>query len=146
MIESVNAENMLEAARLTYPGKWIEHSYVVAKCAEKIANQCKHLEPKKAYSLGLLHDIGRKDGETGFRHIILGYNYLKELGEMENAKICMTHSFPYKNCMAFTGENNCTEAETIVFSEYINSCKYDDYDRLIQLCDGVSLSTGAVRV
>lgn len=43
------------------PGKW-GHSYNVAMAAEKNAIETKILNPDKAYVLGLLHNIGRRNG------------------------------------------------------------------------------------
>ena len=56
------AEMLLTEAEKCNPGAWGNHSRVVAHCAEKIARECKDLDPDKAYILGLLHDIGRKFG------------------------------------------------------------------------------------
>lgn len=138
------AETIMEEAKKTNPGKWINHSYVVAECAKKIASKCKYLDEDIAYSLGLLHDIGRHNGEIGLRHIVLGYQFMKSYHADDNARICLTHSFPYQNSHAFTGINNCSEDETKLFKKFIQQIQYDDYDRLIQLCDGISLSSGPV--
>ena len=64
------AERLLEEAYLKNPGPWREHSIVAAKCAQKIAYACKGLNPDKAYILGLLHDIGRREGVTALAHVI----------------------------------------------------------------------------
>lgn len=59
------------------------------------------------------------------------------MGASKNAKICLTHSFPYKDGRAFSGKNNLTENEYAYVIEYIKNAEYDDYDRLVQLCDGL---------
>jgi len=124
--------------------RWTLHSQVVAECAKKIASKIVGLNPDKAYSLGLLHDIGRQYGTVGVRHIILGHRLLEEMGADENAKICLTHSFPNKNGKAYTGNNDCTVSENIFLEKYLEDVTYDDYDRLIQLCDGISMPEGPV--
>ena len=43
------------------PGPWGKHSLTAAHCAEKIAAACGDMDAEKAYVLGLLHDIGRKE-------------------------------------------------------------------------------------
>ena len=90
------AERLLEEAYLKNPGPWREHSIVAAKCAQKIASACKGLNPGKAYILGLLHDIGRREGVTALAHVIDGYEYLMKLGYDEAARVCITHSFSIK--------------------------------------------------
>lgn len=50
--------------------RWIGHSQVVAVCAFLIAQKCDNLNPEIAYNMGLLHDIGRKSGKMGLRHVM----------------------------------------------------------------------------
>lgn len=61
----------------------------------------------------------------------------------EIARICLTHSFPIKNINMFSGEFDCNEKQKEFINKYINEIEYDDYDKLIQLCDAISLPTGA---
>ncbi|MGN0339159.1 MAG: HDOD domain-containing protein [Lachnospira sp.] len=124
--------------------KWIGHSIIAARCAEIIAQHCSGMKPDKAYSLALLHDIGRDIRPDGLAHIIEGHRYLLEMGASKNAKICLTHSFPYKDGRAFSGKNNLTENEYTYVIEYIKNAEYDDYDRLVQLCDGLAMPYGPV--
>ena len=91
-------------------GKWVDHSYNVARVAEKIANECS-LDGNLAYIFGLLHDIGRYEGITGLRHIYSGYKFLNEKGYNNIAKICLTHSFPYRNIFSFQGKMDCSSEE-----------------------------------
>ena len=98
------AIQLLEEGNVMNPGPWREHSLVVAECAYKIASKCGDMDKEKSYVLGLLHDIGRRFGVTDFAHLIDGYNFLKELGYMEVAHICVTHSFPIKDINNYIGK------------------------------------------
>lgn len=109
-----------------------------------IAEKCEGLNPDAAYVLGLLHDIGRRFGACDLRHILLGYTYMTELGFDDSARICLTHSFPYKNIKAYNGQNDCSDEESLFIRHFLEYVTYTDYDRLIQLCDAISYPTGPV--
>jgi hypothetical protein len=89
-----------------------------------------------------LHDIGRYEGVTGLRHAYSGYILMKEKGYCLNAKISLTHSFPNKKIETFIGTNDCTEEENRIIVEELNNNEYDDYDKLIQLCDSIGTAEG----
>jgi putative nucleotidyltransferase with HDIG domain len=72
------ANKILEEASNVNPGKWVSHSINVAKIAERLAEKL-NLDREKAYVYGLMHDIGRREGVTGIRHTLDGYNFLKQL-------------------------------------------------------------------
>jgi hypothetical protein len=135
------AEKLLLWAGNKNPGKWIKHSYNVARSAEIIANECS-MESNSAYISGLLHDIGRYEGITNLRHVYAGYKFMKERGYDDIAKICLTHSFPYKDFWAYQGEIDCTTDEINYLKEELEKAEYNDYDKLIQLCDGICLPEG----
>ena len=143
-MDKETAINLIEWASRKNPGKWVEHSYTVAKAAERIAGECS-LDKNLAYNLGLLHDIGRYVGVVGFKHIYTGYCLMKEKGYDHNAKICLTHSFPIKvfgsallesTCV----KSDCSEKEMRELEMALNNYEYDDYDKLIQLCDIICLA------
>ena len=90
------AEQILAEAKCLNDGGWIQHSYNVAYLAEKIAGLC-YMDANKAYCYGLLHDIGRRNGKMQSRHIIDGYKFMQSIGYYEEARICLTHTFQYKN-------------------------------------------------
>ncbi len=138
------ANDILLEAKKMNSGLWISHSKTVGFCAKTISEKCEQLDPDKAYVLGLLHDIGRRYGVSGMKHIIDGYHFMMSLGYDECAKICLTHSFPYKNIKSYNGKNDCTFEETEFIKNFISDIQYDDYDRLIQLCDALSFPEGAV--
>ena len=115
-------------------------------CARKIAERCKDLDGDRAYAMGLLHDIGRREGVMDMKHIICGYRFMKAMGYVDIARICLTHSFPYKNIKSYNGKNDCSEEETIFIKDFLEQREYDDYDRLIQLCDAVSFPKGSTYI
>lgn len=133
------AESLLDEAENINPGAWIGHSKITAFCAKSIAKHCDTLNADHAFVLGLLHDIGRREGVTDMRHIIDGYIFMKSLGYNNCARICLTHSFPYKDIRSYNGQNDCKTDETEFIKGFLNNIKYDDYDRLIQLCDALAL-------
>lgn len=135
----IEAENLLQEAEKLNQGLWVAHCKTAGFCAKAIAEKCDKLNPDTAYILGILHDIGRREGVTDMKHIIDGYNFMKSFGYDYCAKICLTHSFPYKNINSYNGQNDCNASETEFIEEFLKNTEYDDYDRLIQLCDAVSL-------
>ena len=86
------AEKIFSDAELLNPGPWVAHSRNVALCAEKIAAYCS-LDTDSAFTLGLLHDIGRRAGPGQLKHVYYGWKYMLELGYPAVAKICLTHSY-----------------------------------------------------
>lgn len=137
-----HAEELLAEAEKRNPGPWVAHSVNVARAAQLIAERHPELDPENAYVLGLLHDIGRRVGRTGMRHIIDGYVYMADLGFHTAARICLTHSFPYQNPRAVFGEWDCTEQEFQQMSTALMAITYDDTDLLFQLCDALALPEG----
>lgn len=140
--EKFQAITILEQAGKLNPGHWVDHCKVTAECAINIANKCKDMDSDKAYVYGLLHDIGRRSGTVEFAHIIKGYEYLKSLGYSDATRICVTHSFPAKNIKSYHDPIDCEDNELNFVKEFISNHKYDDYDKLVQLCDVLSLSDG----
>ena len=129
------AERILAEAVACNPGPWEGHSRIAARCAEKIAAACDGMDSDKAYILGLLHDIGRKFGISHFRHVYDGYKYMLESGYDEVAKICLTHSFCIPDINVYVRKIDVTEIQRQEVEEALKNAVYDDYDRLIQLCD-----------
>lgn len=150
MVEIINrgiptlqeAELLLEEAGKINPGPWVNHSIYAGKAAKLIAQNCEDIESDTAYVLGLLHDIGRRFGITGMRHVLDGYNFLMEKGFYRAAKICITHSFDFKDIKCGFGKWDCTNEEYEFVKQYLKNAEYDDYDRLIQLCDALAFIDG----
>ncbi len=135
------AEKLLYEAKELNNGPWVKHSYNVARLAEKIAEKA-GMDSEKTYVFGLLHDIGRRNGIMQARHAIEGYQYLTNLGYDEEARICMTHTFQYKDVEGIYDVWDCSEDEKKFVAAYLNNVAYDEYDKLIQLCDALSLADG----
>ena len=143
MLTIQQANEQLQTAYQKNPGPWVEHSRSVAENARRIAEHTDCIDPDTAYTMGLLHDIGRAAGVSGIRHIFDGYDRMIALGQPTIARICLTHSFPLKNIRAFQGRFDCSKQQLAFLQRFLDSCSYDNYDRLIQLCDALSLPSGA---
>lgn len=136
------AENILKEAESLNPGPWVQHSIYAGQAAKLIAENCEGMEPDVAYVLGMLHDIGRRFGVSSMRHSIDGYNYSMEKGYDLLGRICLTHSHPFGDIKEAFGKWDCDEEEYKFVENYLNTVEYDDYDRLIQLCDALALPNG----
>ncbi|NLJ64923.1 MAG: HDOD domain-containing protein [Christensenellaceae bacterium] len=132
------AMQILKEAEKCNPGAWVRHSRVTAHCAQKIAEACDGLDPDKAYVLGLLHDIGRKFGFRQLGHISDGYTYMMSLGYTDVAKVCLTHSFHNKSLDDYVGKFDTSDEELNLIKTNLQKAVFDDYDRLIQLCDSLA--------
>lgn len=143
-----DAKLLLKEAESLFPGPWVQHSIYTAEAAKLIAENCDGMDSEVAYVLGILHDFGRRDsskyGITTIVHMLGGYNYSKELGYDLLAKICMTHSCPSKSIYDIDDivNKNCTDEEYEFVEKYFNEVEYNDYDKLIQLCDALALHNG----
>lgn len=96
----------------------------------------------KTFILGLLHDIGRRNGKMQARHALEGYIFMLEQGYEDCARICLTHTFQYKDVEGIYDFWDCNVEEKELIKSYLNSIIYNDYDLLIQLCDALSLDNG----
>jgi len=81
---------------------------------------------------------------TGNRHVYDGYRYLSDLGYEPAARVALTHSFPCRNIGEVFGPLDCTAAEQSFIEDYLAAVEFDDYDRLIQLCDSLAMAEGYV--
>lgn len=115
--------------------QYISHTTGVAESAYKIAQKC-NLDPEKAYILGLLHDYGKIQNEvhTGKTHFIVGYDEMMNKGFDGVANICLSHSFPSKD-FSFSNYISYNIKDLERAKRILSEREYDDYDRLIQLCD-----------
>ena len=132
----------LELAGKMNEGKWVAHSHNVANAAQLIADASGYLDVDKAYVCGLLHDIGRRTGIAAVRHNIDGYDYAITKGWDEIARVCLTHSFPIKNIEADIAKKDISKEQYTFIDNYLNNLEYDDYDKLIILCDALGDSDG----
>jgi hypothetical protein len=136
------ADQALLWAEKQNPGHWVYHSKCVATACSRIAAQCGDMDSQKAYVLGLLHDIGRHGGSMRQRHLIEGYRFCMERGWPVAARICMTHDFPIKDITTGIGEGDMSDEDYSFLGDYLENVQYDSYDRLVQLCDNVTMHTG----
>ena len=136
------AEAELNYAGTLNPGQWIGHSKFVAYACQNIASHCPGLSPDKAYCLGLLHDIGRYAGISSEKHLIDGYRFCMKRGWEKAAQICISHAFMIQDIKTSVGTFDVSEEDYRFMSDFIQNAIYDDYDRLIQLCDALALPTG----
>lgn len=115
--------------------EYIFHTEGVAKAARIIAAAA-GINPEKAYILGLLHDYGKKYDERAENrfHGRSGFEELNALGFPVAARICLTHTFPQQN---FNNDDYLSyPIDWLNWAhEKLSEVVYDDYDRLIQLCD-----------
>lgn len=128
------------------PGPWGKHCLTAAHCAEKIAAAYGDMDAEKAYVLGLLHDIGRKFGVRHLGHVSDGYTYMMRLGYDEVAKICLTHSFNNHTVDEYIGKLDVSGEEMEMIKTELARTVYDDYDRLIQLCDSLAGAEGVLDI
>jgi len=133
------AKMILEEAEKLNPGKWVEHSINVAEGAKLIAEQTDDLDPELAYILGLLHDIGRREGIHGMRHGVDGYNYVVKKGYDLVARTCISHT-------GFKYNKEGTIEEYNFAKEFLSRTEDTDYDKLIKLCDYLALPSGFVLI
>ena len=132
----------LKLAEELNPGPWVMHSVNTGIAARKIAEKIPSLDPEKAYTVGLLHDIGRRVGIVDIpTHVYEGYQYCMGRGWDEAARICMTHSYLRMRDEFDDHPENMQEKR---IRDYIMACEADDYDRLIQLCDSLAVDYGFV--
>lgn len=138
------ALRLLKEAEAMNPGPWGDHSRTAAHCAERIAARCEGMDADKAYILGLLHDIGRRFGVRHLGHVSDGYSYMMSLGYDEAARICLSHSFNNQTVDEYIGRFDTTEEELQLIRSRLKEMVYDDYDRLIQLCDSIAGAEGVM--
>jgi HD domain len=139
------AHTLLLTAARRNPGPWVQHLKVAASAARAIAKRHPSLDPDRAYVLALLHDVGRGSGGNGVadvQHILDGYHSMLEHGFDGCARVCLTHSFPIKHTAAYAGRWECPPQDQQFVQHYLDSTEYDDYDRLVQLCDALALPSG----
>lgn len=136
------AETALEEAHRANPGPWADHSRYVALACRNIAARCPDLDEEEAYLYGLLHDIGRHAGVTSERHLLDGYRYCMARGWDKAAQICISHAFMVKDISSSIGVFDMPPEDKAFMAEFVKNAVYDDYDRLVQLCDALALPTG----
>lgn len=141
-LDKKTAEEELKNAEASNPGIWIDHSRYVAMACKNIALHCEGLSEEDAYCYGLLHDVGRYVGVCSEKHLLEGYRLCLEKGWNKAGQICISHAFMIQDIHSSIGTFDISMEEYQFMEEYINNAVYDDYDRLVQLCDALVLPTG----
>ena len=75
MLRPKEAEKELSIGAQLNPGLRIKHSMSVGLNAKLIADKIDILDSNQAYVMGLLHDIGCREGIKSIMHTIDGYDY-----------------------------------------------------------------------
>lgn len=123
-----------------------DHTRRVAESAEIIAAKTAYLNSEKAYVLGLLHDIGKRIPERleDRFHGQEGYELMMSLGYLDVARICLTHSF---HCQPILNSDTNYPAHWLDWvRSQLEGYIYDDYDRLIALCDMMTDNFSYVKI
>ena len=76
------------------------------------------------------------------KHLIDGYRYCIERGWEKAAQICISHAFMIHGINTSIGEFDISDDAYLFMEEFIANAVYDDYDRLVQLCDALAMPTG----
>ena len=58
------------------------------------------------------------------------------------AQICISHAFMIQDMNTSIGEFDVSEPDYLFIKEFVANVVYDDYDRLVQLCDSLAMPTG----
>ncbi len=90
----------------------------------------------------ILHDVGRYAEVSSEKHLIDGYRYCIERGWEKAAQICISHAFMIQGINTSIGEFDISNNDYLFMEEFIANAVYDDYDRLVQLCDVLAMPTG----
>jgi len=142
------AEELLAWGHEQNPGPWADHCRTAGRAAETIAKKC-GLDADRAYVSGLLHDIGVYDYRDFKRrkadHIFMGYELMTDKGHEDIARICLSHSFTLQDIKTLASSYiECNDEDLALITAFLNDSVYDDYDKLIQLCDSLSMAHGVV--
>lgn len=91
-----------------------------------------------------MHDIGRLFGVRHLGHVSDGYAYMMSLKFDEVARVCLSHSFNNQTLEDYVGAVDTTDDELKMIWNGLAEMVYDDYDRLIRLCDSIAGAEGVV--
>ena len=93
--------------------------------------------PNRAEAKKLLADAElHNPGAWGRHSQVVGYD--------EVARFCASHSFSIQRIEDYIGNFDVTKEQQKVIEDYLGQLVYDDYDRLIQLCDAIGSAEGVV--
>ena len=119
--------------------KWVLHCVFTAIASQRIAQKL-GLDSNKAMAMGYLHDIGRKISHPN--HAIEGYKYLLNEGLIEEAAICLTHSFIDNDITMTAGGGPETPKKYEYINDFLVKTPCTIYDNIVQMSDLFCLETG----
>ena len=124
------------------------HVFGAAEVARAVA-ELAGMDTNLAYFSTLLHDIGkiREKYEKRF-HGVLGYEMLKKENS-DIARACLLHTFPFNRLESFEHCRNMffdRREDYDLTADFIRSHPLNDYDLLVQMCDGLSNAYGLVTI
>lgn len=134
---------------------WFSHSLYMGKlCFDLARILC--LNEEVAFTLGILHDIGRKYDHC-FNHVIKGCEFLYSIGWHNEAIGCLTHSFVNGGRCSnneaslpgfYVDENGNPKweigAKIDDVGYFLNHYDYTDYDRILNIADLMATDKGIV--
>jgi putative nucleotidyltransferase with HDIG domain len=123
---------------------WKQHSYLVAEGAAQVVAKLPDGDPEKAFALGLLHDLGKAKDSRGKKHAIEGYHLLMQAGYADAAYAALTHDFPIKEFDIHRQESLLDDQELDMVVAILTPYTYTLYDRVVQVCDVISMPHGYV--
>lgn len=140
---------------------WLSHCLYQGETAAILAKS-QGLNPDTARKLGILHDIGRKYTHT-LMHTIAGFETLVDEGWIDEAFICLTHSFignkktnkggrccgcdPAVPGFSIDENGNPKWDESIQKDDvtlFLDSYNYNSYDSIINMADLMATSYGII--
>ena len=158
-MECINSGNHLGSHTIadgkTNTSSYISHSLYEAKLARELATII-GVDGKKAETLAILHDFGRKDTHT-FEHVTRGFEMLVDLGWEDEAVGTLTHSFLNGGRCA-----NCDPSEEGFYideeghgcwrddkqkddvTKFLEGYNYSIYDNILNVADLMATSRGIV--
>lgn len=144
--EKLFEDSIPMARKIGWEG-WEDHSRNVALMAEKVARAA-GMDGDMAYALGLLHDIGKSVStpDENMTHHLSGYDILMREEMPEAARVAITHTFYEGQEMEhfwdiMTAAGIAERTKELLYAE-----PFDDYDKLIQLCDNMATSRGITTI
>ncbi len=127
--------------------EYIFHTKGIAACCQKIAVLTTDLDSDRTYISGLLHDYGKcfLKNQKYFFHGQIGYEKLTELGYPQIARICLTHTF-YAPDFDFSHFTSYPYDGLVWAKKQMQGMIFDDYDKIVQLCDMFFEGTAVVSI
>ena len=65
-----------------------------------------------------------------------------ERGWEKAAQICISHAFMIQDINTSIGKFDVSDNDYLFMKKFVADAVYDDYDRLVQLCDALAMPTG----